>query len=80
MIEVFTTDVRTRMQADVLLKNLTNAFTGLKFNFDLADTEVSFPCVHSILRVEGAMIEAKDIKAVMNQAKFQCEVLEDKVC
>ncbi|WP_460469971.1 hypothetical protein [Emticicia fontis] len=80
MIEVFITSISNRIQAESVLKSLTGQFPRLKFNFDLDNSEAPFPCGHSILRAEGAMIDTESIISVLNKSGYKCEILEDKVC
>ncbi|PBQ30916.1 hypothetical protein CNR22_03715 [Sphingobacteriaceae bacterium] len=80
MVEVFTTNVRTKIQAEPILKLLENYFSELEFNFDLDDSDSQIPFCHNILRVEGATINSEKIIALVNQAGFKCTILEDKIC
>lgn len=80
MIEVFTTNVQSKRQAEPILKLLGNRFSGLEVNFDLADSDSQIPFCHNILRVEGAIINAGKIIEIVNQSGFQCNILEDKIC
>ena len=80
MIEVFTTNVQSKIQAEPILKLLQNNFPELLINFDIDDSETQNPFCHNILRVEGATIIAEKIMAIVNQSGFQCDILEDKIC
>lgn len=80
MVEVFITDIQNNIQADIILNSIQKDNTGLKMNFDLNETDLSFPCGHTILRIEGSKINIdKILKTVRNQG-FKCELLEDKIC
>lgn len=80
MVEVFTTNVRSKLQAEPVLKLLGTSFSNLEINFDIQDSDSRIPFCHNILRVEGATINAEKIIALVNQAGFQCAILEDKIC
>ncbi|NHN25254.1 hypothetical protein FIA58_006140 [Flavobacterium jejuense] len=83
MTEVFTTNIQNTTQADRILKILKNSFSELKINFDFNDfdtTETRYPCTHSILRVEGILIDLNAITSILNKFGFMCDVLEDKIC
>jgi hypothetical protein len=80
MVEVFTTNVRRKIQAEPILKSLENSFSDLEINFDLNDADSQIPFCHNILRVEGVRINPEKIIAIVNQAGFQCNILEDKIC
>ena len=80
MVEVFTTNVLSKIQAEPVLKLLENSFSNLEINFDIQDSQSQVPFCHNILRVEGATIEAEKIIALVYQAGFQCAILEDKIC
>lgn len=80
MIEVFITDIQNLKQAERVLKAIQTENALFKINFDLNETELSFPCGHTILRIEGHTINAaKIIETVKNQG-FKCGILEDKIC
>ena len=80
MVEVYTTNIRDRRQADELLQTLQAAYADLKLSVDLDTTEQPYPCGHSILRVEGANVPADQILAHVRDIGFLCDVLEDKIC
>lgn len=80
MIEVFTTDVQNEFQAEKLLSILNNNFPQLKINFDIERTQLPYPCGHSILRVEGRLINSEKIISLASKSGFMCDILEDKIC
>lgn len=80
MIEVFITDIQNKAQADKILSTIQNENADLKINFDLNETEFSFPCGHTILRVEGDKINSDKIMVAVKNKGFNCEILEDKIC
>jgi hypothetical protein len=80
MIEVFITDIQNNIQADTILNNIHKNNSDLKINFDLNETDLSFPCGHTILRVEGNKINSDSILASVRKQGFNCEILEDKIC
>jgi hypothetical protein len=67
MIEVFKTNVREQVQAEMILSALVNSFPTIKPNFDLED------CDH-VLRIEGEFIATEVIKFIRAKGHF-CEVL-----
>lgn len=80
MIEVFTTDVQNEIHAEQLLNMLNNNFSQLKINLDIEGTNLPYPCGHSILRVEGRLINSEKIINLVNKSGFMCDILEDKIC
>ena len=80
MVEVFITDIQNNIQADIILNNIQNDNIDLKINFDLNETDLSFPCGHTILRVEGNKINSDKILETVRNQGFNCEILEDKIC
>ena len=80
MVEVFITDIQNNLQADIILNNIQNDNIDLKINFDLNETDLSFPCGHTILRVEGNKINSDKILETVRNQGFNCEILEDKIC
>lgn len=80
LVEVFTTSIQNDIQAEHTLQSLAGCFPELKMNFDLNETDLPYPCGHTILRVEGDTINSKEIISIVNQSGFKCDVLEDKVC
>jgi len=79
-IEVFSTNVQSEIQAQLILETLEKSFPELKINFDLNETKLPYPCRHSILRVEGTTINSESLVSIINQSGFKCDILEDKVC
>lgn len=80
MVEVFITDIQNNLQADIILNNIQKDNTDLKINFDLNETDLSFPCGHTILRIEGNKINSDKIMETVKNQGFNCEILEDKIC
>lgn len=80
MVEVFITNVKQSDQAKRILKNLRDCFPKLEISFDLNDSKLEFPCGHSIIRMEGSLINSGNIISTVNQSGFECDVLEDKIC
>lgn len=80
MIEVFITSIRNQIEAESVMQMLKSHLPKLKFNFDLDNSRAPFPCGHSILRVEGEIIDSENIALMLNESGHKCEVLEDKVC
>ncbi|NVN19814.1 hypothetical protein GUA46_15850 [Muricauda sp. HICW] len=79
MIEVFITDIPNKTQADRVSSRILLENTDLKVNFDFNETEVAFPCGHTILRMED-VVNSDEIIAIVKESGFKCEVLEDKIC
>ena len=80
MVEVFITDIQNEIQSESVLNTIQNENIELKINFDLNETDFSFPCGHTILRVEGNKINSYSILASVRKQGFNCEILEDKIC
>jgi len=80
MIEVFTTNIQTKTQAKYILKTLKKSFPKLKINFDINESQLSYPCEHSILRVEDSRINSENIMSIIKHSGFLCDILEDKIC
>lgn len=80
MVEVFITDIQNNILAGIILNNIQIDNTDLKINLDLRETDLTFPCGHTILRVEGNKINTDRIKESVRKQGFKCEILEDKTC
>jgi hypothetical protein len=80
MVEVFITDIENKNQVDKIISLIKNANKALKINFDLNETNLPFPCGHTILRVEGVEINSNKIISIVKKQGFNCEILEDKIC
>ena len=80
MIEVFTVNIQSKIQSEQIIQILGENFPLLEINVDLSETKLPFPCGHSILRAEGAMIQSDKIMTQVRNAGFMCEILEDKIC
>ena len=73
MIEVFKTNVKDRLQAEMLIDRIHKKFDHYKANFDLHD------CDH-ILRIvsSNGLIEPEPIVDLINEFGFIAEVLPDE--
>lgn len=80
MTEIFITNVPTKNQAKEVLDFFNANNPDLKISYDLNETENSYPCGHTILRVEGDKVDTQNILTVLNSLSYKCEILEDKVC
>jgi len=80
MTEVFITDNSNKIEAEKVLNNLQKNYPDLKINYDLSETELAFPCGHTILRIEGIDVNTKAIMKIVIDLGFQSEILEDKIC
>ena len=80
MVEVFITDLKSENHANEILQLLKNEYSQLKINFDLEDFNEPYPCGHSILRVEGKVIDIHSIIQQLKTKGIKCELLEDKIC
>lgn len=80
MIEIFITDIKNEIQFDKILTEIQKENSELKINFDLNETDLPFPCGHTILRVEGNKINSAKILQKVKILGFNCEILEDKIC
>lgn len=80
MVEVFITDIQNEIQSESVLNTIQNENIELKINFDLNETDLSFPCGHTILRIEGNKINSDKIMETVKNQGFNCEILEDKIC
>ena len=80
MIEVFTTNIPNQMSGNQIIKSLKMSFSALQIDFDIDTPIANYPCDHSILRVEGARIDAQGIISHLNKKGYLCHILEDKIC
>lgn len=80
MVEVFITNIKSVCLSQEILKLLEKSFTTLKINFDLDDFNKPYPCGHSILRIEGKVIDPKSIIQYLKSKGIKCELFKDKIC
>ena len=80
MVEVFMTNVKSEILSTEILQLLENEYPQLKINFDLDDFNKPYPCGHSILRVEGKLIDTNSINQQLKSKGIECKLLEDKIC
>lgn len=80
MVEVFITDIQNKVQAERASRSIQDDGIDLKINFDLNETNLLFPCGHTILRVESNKINVDKIRTAVNNRGFKCEILEDIIC
>ncbi|MDL5514026.1 hypothetical protein QSE00_19580 [Arenibacter sp. M-2] len=80
MVEVFMTNVKSEILSIEILQFLENEYPEVKSNFDLEDFNKPYPCGHSILRIEGKVIDINSITIQLKRKGIECELLEDKIC
>lgn len=80
MIEIYITNIENEVQANVVLKSILKLHPDLIINFDLNETNIPFPCGHTILKVEGHILNPERILQLVNDLGYLCEILEDKIC
>lgn len=80
MVEVFITNIQNNIQAARVLKNLRIDYPKFELHYDLNETEFPFPCGHTVLRVEGDNISARQLMESVLIQGFKCEILEEKLC
>lgn len=80
MIGVFLADIENKRQAKTISKIVKHHFPALSFNIDLKDSNLPFPCGHSIIRVEGDKISSLEIISLIQTHGIKCDILEDKIC
>ncbi|MEO9571932.1 MAG: hypothetical protein ABJH82_07000 [Polaribacter sp.] len=80
MVEVFITNVKSACLSQEVLQLLEKNFPTLKINFDLEDFNKPYPCGHSILRIEGKVIDVASITQHLKSKGVACELLIDKIC
>jgi hypothetical protein len=68
MVEVFKTNIKSRVRSKQLIKILEECFPGSCVNFDLEDRD-------NILRVEGEGICPIKVKDTLTAEGYLCEVL-----
>ena len=80
MVEVLITNVKSEILSTEILQFLEKEYPQLKFNFDLEDFNKPYPCGHSILRIEGKIIDTYSITQQLKSKKIECELLVAKIC
>lgn len=80
MVIIFTTNIPNKYEASDIMSVTRYNYPDLLLSFDIENAVSNYPCDHSILRVEGEKIRSQNIIAIVNQAGFECDILEDKVC
>lgn len=80
MIEVFITDIQNITQASKILSIIQNENNDLKINFDLNETQLPFPCGHTVLRIKGNKINSDEIMRTIRNQGVNCEIMQDKIC
>jgi len=80
MVIIFTTNIPNQYEASDIMSAITHHNPELQLSFDIESAVSNYPCDHSILRVEGEKVRPQDIMAMVSQAGFECDILEDKVC
>ena len=68
MIEVYKTNVRTKVQSRKIIKLLKSTFSETTINFDLKDCD-------KILRIKGINRDTKKVIPNLIRLGFKCELL-----
>lgn len=69
MIEIFKTNIKEVIDSKAITQILLKNFPLSKINFDLEDCD-------KILRIESTIIEIPKVIQLLNENKFQCEILD----
>jgi hypothetical protein len=69
MVEVFRTNIKDKVNAAEVVKDLKGFLPAAKVNFDLHDCD-------NILRIEGQYIPIPKVRELLQNMGFYCEVLE----
>lgn len=80
MIEVFITDIKSIENAEQIVAHIEQLFPKLKVSFDIDETQLPFPCGHTVIKIEGIELDNQQIISTVNQLDFLCEIMKDKVC
>ena len=80
MVEVFITNVKSECHSVDILQFLKNNYPTLKISFDLEDFNKPYPCGHSILRIEGKLIDTINIVEQLKCKGIECDLLENRLC
>ncbi len=80
MVGVFITNIKSEILSKEILRFLESNYPNLKIKFDLEDFHEPYPCGHSILRIEGELIDTNSISQQLKTKGIECELLEDKIC
>ncbi len=79
MIEVFTTDIPNQRLGKKMIKKLKETNAALEIDFDIEGSVLTYPFDHSILRIEGPMVNALQIISIVNKNGYKCDILEDTI-
>ncbi len=77
---MFITNVKSEILSIEILQFLEKEYPQIEFIFDLEDFNKPYPCGHSILRIEGKVIDTNYITQQLRSKGIECELLEDKIC
>ncbi|MEA5139420.1 hypothetical protein [Arcicella rigui] len=80
MTEIFITNIQNEVQSKNILDFFKIESPELEVSFDLNETVKTYPCGHTILRVEGDTINLERILTSLGNLGYSCEILQDKVC
>lgn len=70
MVEVFKTNVKSKLAAKDLVAELLKEFPFQDVHFDLADKD-------RILRIEACEIQPEKVITLLSNSGFRCEILQD---
>ncbi len=80
MLALFITNIQKESQAEQTVQLIQAKFLPDHVNYDMDETGLPFPCGHTVLRVEGANINAKEILTLIRAQNVRCEIMEDRSC
>jgi hypothetical protein len=80
MIEIFMADIATQAGATKTLDKIKAENPELKINFDPKETDLPFPCGHTIFRIEGELLNSENISNTFRNLKVNTGILEDRIC
>lgn len=79
MTGILITDIQDQIQADKIVSFIQDNYPDFKINFDFNETGLTFPCGHTILRVESDTIKSDEVITTVKKLGFNCGILEDKI-
>ncbi|WP_298420723.1 hypothetical protein [uncultured Kordia sp.] len=58
---------------------LKTEFPELKIDYDMDETNLPYPCGHTVIRIKGIYFSIEKIVSLISKKGFVCEIMKDKI-
>lgn len=80
MIEVFITNIKVNRKQKKITNQLKKKFKNLVIDYDMNESDLDFPCGHTVIRVETIAVNVQQIINIIQNQGIVCKIMKDKIC